>query len=226
MAAFTAAAIAGAAVVGGSVIQSNAAKKAAKGQQRAADQNIALQKEIYGKNEANLTPFIKSGTLANDAIADFLGLNGDVGQSQAFENYANSTGAEYTMRRGTDAITGSAATRGMLNSGATLKAVNQFARDDSQRYVNSYLSQLSGLSAQGGSAANSLAGVSQNFANNVNNQTSNAADAQGNAALAQGNIFANMLSQLAGTAGYFGGQSSYGGGHSGGATSLSALGRN
>lgn len=215
MAAMTAAVISAGAAIGGAAIQANAAGKAADAARSAAKKNNALQKEIYESNKAVLGDFYKPGAQATDAIADFLGLNGAQPQNQAFETYAKSTGADYTMRRGTEAITSSAATRGMLNSGATLKAVNQFARDDSQRYVGDYLSRLFGLSSQGMGAASALAGVGQNYANAVSQNNNNAATATGNAALAQGSILSNLLSQGAGAFGYARGQSSYGAGAAG-----------
>jgi len=210
MAALTAALITGAAAIGGAAIQSSAAGKAADAAKAAAKKNNALQTQIYNDSKGNFAPYIKTGTNANDAIADFLGLNGSSGQNQAFETYAKSTGADYTQRRGVDAITSTAATRGLLNSGATLKAATAFGQQNAQQYVGSYLDRLFGLSGQGLSAASSLAGVGQNYAGAVSQNNNNAADATGNAALAQGSIFSNLLTQLAGTAGYTRGQSSYG----------------
>lgn len=205
------AAIAGAVgAVGSAAIGANAASNAADAAKNAAKKNNALQKEIYDRNSANLTPFMQSGGRANDAITNFLGLNGQQGQDAAFQSYAKSTGADYTQRRGVDAITSSAATRGMLNSGSTLKAVNQFARDDSQRYVGSYLDRLFGLSGQGMGAASALAGVGQNYAGAVGANNNAAADVTGNAALSQANIFNNLIGQGVQAYGYSRGQSSYG----------------
>jgi len=52
-----------------------------------------------------------------------------------------------------NAITGSAAARGLLNSGATLKALNQFGQEQAQQSYNQYLNNLGGFGQQGLQAA-------------------------------------------------------------------------
>lgn len=75
----------------------------------------------------------------------------------AFGNYLNSTGYKFQQQQGTQAITGSAAARGILNSGATAKALQTFGQGQAGASFGNYLGQLSGLNTQqGGVAASGL----------------------------------------------------------------------
>lgn len=66
------------AAVGGSVLSASsnkkAAGKAADASLAAAQENNALSREIYGRNEATLSPFVNSGVTAGNYLNAFLGL--------------------------------------------------------------------------------------------------------------------------------------------------------
>lgn len=103
--------------------------------------------------------YVNSGNAANTASANLLGLNGATGQAQsgpAFQNYLNSTGYKFQRDQGTAAITGSAAARGLLNSGSTGKALEQYGQNLANTGFNNYLSQLNGQSTQGLTAAGQI----------------------------------------------------------------------
>lgn len=72
--------IAAAATVGGAAISSKSNSKAINktvaAQQQSDAQQIALQRETYGKNEAALSPFMARGNAAGDTINALLGLGG------------------------------------------------------------------------------------------------------------------------------------------------------
>lgn len=101
----------------------------------------------------------KSGVAANTASADLLGINGAAGQAQsgpAFQNYLNSTGNKFQLSQGTSAITGSAAARGILNSGSTGKALETFGQNLASTNFDNYLSKLNTQSAQGLTASGQI----------------------------------------------------------------------
>ena len=60
----------------------------------------------------------------------------------AFQNYQNSTGFQFRMGQGMSAITGGAASRGMLNSGATLQGLNDYGQGMGSQEFGNYLSQF------------------------------------------------------------------------------------
>lgn len=80
MAIGTAAAIIGGAALsaGGSILSATSAKKGAKSaanaQAQASAESNALQREIYNRNEATLSPFVSSGVTASNYLNAFLGL--------------------------------------------------------------------------------------------------------------------------------------------------------
>lgn len=103
--------------------------------------------------------YVNSGTAANTQSADLLGLNGAAGSAQsgpAFQNYLSSTGYKFQRDQGTAATTGNAASRGILNSGSTGKALEAYGQNLASTSFDNYLSKLNGQSAQGLSAAGQI----------------------------------------------------------------------
>lgn len=103
--------------------------------------------------------FVNTGSAANDAEGQLLGVTPITGQTQnGFKNYLNSTGYKFQMQQGSDAITGSAAARGLVNSGSTGKALTQFGQGLAANSFNNYLGHLNTLA---GGAQTSLGQVAQ-----------------------------------------------------------------
>lgn len=98
---------------------------------------------------AAVTPLLNNATSASNAISNLLGLNGSAAQNTGFENYKTSTGYEDALDTGSKAITGNAASRGMLNSGATLKALDAFGQNLANTYLSGYLDKLMGVVSPG-----------------------------------------------------------------------------
>lgn len=99
------------------------------------------------------TGYINTGSAANDAEAELLGLKPmSAGTQNGFNNYLNSTGYNFQMKSGSDAISGNAAARGILNSGSTAKALTSFGQNLASTTFNNYLGHLNNLSAGGQTA--------------------------------------------------------------------------
>jgi len=75
--------------------------------------------------------------------------NAQAGYNNAFNNYLKSTGYQFQLGEGTRAITGSAAARGLLDSGATAKALTSYGQNLASTSFNNYMAQLGALSGQG-----------------------------------------------------------------------------
>lgn len=113
----------------------------------------------YVRNGSGLSAYSQTGQDANGQIAGLLGVGGDPAASAAgYDNYLSSSGYQSSLQAGQEAITGSAAAAGKLNSGATGKALTRFGQENNQNYFSKYLTQLGGLSTQGLSASQQLAG--------------------------------------------------------------------
>jgi len=86
----------------------------------------------------------QEGNISN-SLLQLLGVQPMTGQTQnGFNNYLNSTGYNFMLDSGSKAITGNAASRGILNSGSTAKALTRYGQDVGTQYFNNYLNQLSG----------------------------------------------------------------------------------
>ena len=195
------------------VLGNNAANRTARNNNAA---NNALSQQQYETNRGLEQPYIDQGNQAGDALQGFLGLGGDPAKTQAaFNNYLNSTGYQFTKQQGIDAADQSASSKGLLNSGGALKALDEYGSGIAQQYGQQYASNLNTVANRGANSANALAGFGNT---NVSNQTGNnntAAGVQENAFRANGTAFGGLIDKLGGMAtGAIGnrGASSFGGG--------------
>lgn len=117
--------------------------------------------DAYGGLVGQMNPVIDNGVGGNDFLAQLLGLKGMGAAQQGFDQYKESAGYKNILEGGNDAINANAAAKGMLNSGATLKAVNQHGQDTMGRFYNSYLDRLLGLGGQGIQAGSLLGQTGQ-----------------------------------------------------------------
>lgn len=120
---------------------------------------MSFLKDLFGTGYANqgfdwakgnLGGYVGTGNQANSDIASLLGLGGDSAKANAgFQNYLNSSGYKFNLKSGDEAITSNAASKGLLNSGATGKGLETFGQNLGSTYFNNYLGQLSGLAGNG-----------------------------------------------------------------------------
>lgn len=123
---------------GGSVAGAQAGSKAA----------LTGYNYLTGSPEEN--QYIANGASANEAESQLLGLSpATAGTQNGFSNYLNSSGYNFQKQQGMDAIQGAAGAKGILNSGATGKALTTFGNNLASTSFNNYLGQLSGVSGAG-----------------------------------------------------------------------------
>jgi hypothetical protein len=208
--------IVGAGAVTGAAITAGATSNAADAATSAAQANDALQSQIYTQNSANEQPYIQAGDTANTALQGFLGLGGDPAASQAaLNNYLNSTGYQFNLQQGEQAAEQNAASSGMLNSGATLKALDAYGTGLADQYGQQYEQNLQGVVNTGEGAANALSGQGQAYANAVSSNNNSAATNVGNAALAGASTDSSLIGNALKVYGTQTGASSFGGASSG-----------
>lgn len=115
---------------------------------------------------------VTNGTNAGNGISAMLGLGGDpAAQNQAFQNFRNSTGYQFGLDQGAGAITGSAATKGLLNSGATAKALDTYGQNYANTQYQNYTNLLSGQQNAGNQAAGVISGAGQQSTSNSNSNS-------------------------------------------------------
>lgn len=105
--------------------------------------NFTNTASANGANASNAA----AGTQATEAsLLD--GTGASTGANTAFNNYLGSTGYNFQLDQGTRALTGSAAAKGILNSGSTAKALEGYGQNLGASYFNNYLGQLGNLNGQ------------------------------------------------------------------------------
>jgi hypothetical protein len=171
--------------------------------QAASKENEAAGTALTGYNYLSGNPLIQQAqTNATTAMGNqntALGQQaGTVGAEQqlltsngtnnpAYQNYLNSTGYQFQLGQGEQAIGNNAAAKGLLNSGATAKALTSYGQGTAAQSFNNYLGQLSGVAGQQGQLASAYGGqVGQGLA---------AAQAVGQAGTTGGATAANMQAQ-------------------------------
>lgn len=112
----------------------SAADEALREQRRAGNRSIALQREQFDQAREDLNPYreIGGGRLKDLAGDDFQ-------RDFTMGDFQKDPGYNFRMQEGMKALEGSAAARGSLNSGATLKALSRYGQDfASNEYNNAY----------------------------------------------------------------------------------------
>ena len=182
----------------------------------AADRATALQREQYDQTRADLAPYRTAGTNALAQLTAGTAPGGQFTKSFGMSDFEQDPGYGFRMSEGLKALDRTAAARGGLLSGATLKGAQRYGQDlGSQEYQNAFnryqtnrsniLNPLQSLAGVGQTSTNQGISAGQNFATNVGNLGMGAASNQADAGLAAaranqsaygaiGNAFSNYLS--------------------------------
>lgn len=153
------------------------------GEQQQSQQTSSNQ--AYPMLSSALGGQISNATGGSNQLAGMLGINGTQGQDDAFKNWQNSTGYQFGLNQGSQAITGNAASTGLLNSGATAKALNTYGQNYANTQYGNYTNQLQGLVNSGNQAAGVVEGAGQQ-----SQQTSSGSKSNGGLGGAIGSILA------------------------------------
>ena len=185
----------------GSRMSSRAATSAQQASANASDRATELQRQQYEEGVARQQPFLQGGTEDYNRLRQLM--RGGPGAAQRF--LTMDPGYGFRLSEGMKALDRSAAARGGLLSGATLKGAQRYGQDlASQEFGNAY-GRLAGLAEIGPSAAGVLNNLGQTYATNVGNIYQQQGDVAANAALARGSAYSGGLNQLGYLAGrYFG----------------------
>ena len=102
-----------------------------------------------GKGSGALGDQVGNAGKGSRAIASLLGLNGSDEGTNAFNQFKDSSGYNFVQNEGVKGITGSLAAKGLLGSGSALKAISNYSSNLASNFLNSYLSNLMGLTNTG-----------------------------------------------------------------------------
>jgi hypothetical protein len=168
---------------------SGAAREAAATTGAAADRATDLQREMFERQVALQEPFRQAGVNALNKLAPLASNYTPFGMSQ----FRQDPGYAFRMSEGMKGLERSAAARGGLLSGATLKGIQRFGQDlGSQEYQNAFNRYQTERSARL-NPLQSLAGVGQTSANTIGQAGAQFANTAGNIGINQSNVAANAL---------------------------------
>lgn len=196
--------IAGASLLGSGISAGTSLFGASK-QADAAQQAAQLQEQQFQQTQQNQAPFIQAGQGAVGTISN--DINNQTGFAAPF-NFQADPGYQFNLQQGTDAINNSAAAKGGVLNGGTLKALSQYTsgladttyNSAYQRYLagsqNSY-NQLAGLAQIGEGATSNTANAGANAANSAGNYLTQGANATAAGAVGAGNAASSGLGTIA-----------------------------
>lgn len=132
----------------------------------------------------------------------FGGSQQSVNPGQAFDAFRNSTGYNFRLDQGQNALNSGYAGAGLVRSGAALQGLNDYSQNMASAEFNNWLGALEGASNRGLGAASAQAGVGQSYANNVSNLNASNAATQAQLALARSQTTAGAIGALGQIGGY------------------------
>jgi hypothetical protein len=148
--------------IAGGIMQKNAIDKGASQARDALSQGVTTATN-------QLSPWTTTGVPANADQADLLGLNGPDAATAAMAKYQTSPGYQFQLDQGLRAVDAGAAAKGMLRSGATLKAEQIFGAGLADSDFGNYWNRLNQLSSTGFDAAKGIANAATGAATNTAN---------------------------------------------------------
>lgn len=180
--------------LGGAIEGNDSAKAAASAAAQTAaatDRAAALQREMWLAQQEQQKPWLEAGKQALNKLIPIATEYTPFGMQQ----FQDDPGYGFRIGEGMKALERSAAARGGLLSGATLKGIQRYGQDlASQEYQNAFnryqserearLKPLQSLSGVGQTTANVLGEVGQTYASNIGNSLINQGYTAGNAQLA------------------------------------------
>lgn len=182
----------------------SAADRAAKAQETAANNSLALQREIYETNRADAMPWMEAGKTALGQYMGELGLSTTGADGQPFQSQFRETpGYQFQVAEGEKGVMNNLSALGMKNSGAALKALTRFRQGLADQTYGNYMSQLGGLAGTGQqqAAQNTTAGA--NYAANAGNTLESAGQARASGYMGAANAWQNSLASFSNQAGSY-----------------------
>lgn len=210
-----AAIIGGVATIGSGVIAASGAKSAANTQAQAARDANAAQERMFDKQNELQEPFRQAGLTAQQQIMQLLGIGGDstaadygsLAKPFGMDQFNADPGYAFRQAEGMKALERSAAARGGLLSGSTMKGIQRFGQDlASQEYQNAFnryqversarLNPLQSLMGAGQSSTNVLTSAAGQAGQNEASNIYNAGQARASGYVGSANAMAGALGSI------------------------------
>ena len=187
-----AAAMVGAAAVGaaGSAYASKKSSSAAQTQAASADRASQIQWDMYDQTRKDLDPYKQAGATSLSQMMGQMTPDGYFNQTYTGQDIYSDPSYQFRLQQGQDAIQSSAAAKGGLLTGATLKALQNYGQESaSQEYSNAY-NRFNADQTNRYNRLSNLVGVGQNAAAQVGNAGAQTSQAIANNTMAGANSIA------------------------------------
>jgi hypothetical protein len=179
--------IAGVGAIGSAVIGSSAAKKAANAQDKSAQLAIAEQRRQFDLNRSDLEPWRTAGGQA-------------IGQGFAMlqpgYDYTASPGYQFRLDEGLRGVQNSAAAKGLLQSGGTLKGIDRYAEGLAAQDFNDQFNRYMSVASGGQQATQAGVAAGQNSANSIADLLTQAGNAKASGYIGSANAISNGIGGL------------------------------
>lgn len=210
MGAIAGAVIGGIGSIAGGAATGKGAAKAAQIQAQQQEANRALAKQFYADAQNRYQPDVTRGDQYSSTIQALLGLGGDQNAANnAFKQFQNSSGYQYGLNQGLDAINSNAYASGLGQSGAVMKALQDRGTQLANQSIGQYLGQLGNQQMVGQNAKNAITNSGTTQLQAITNANNQQAQTSGNAALTTGAGWNQAFNQLGTIGGNLLGKSSY-----------------
>lgn len=162
--------------------------------------------QLYGTQTQNLSPYLAAGAQGATSLAQLMQPGGSLTQQFSFDpsQIASTPEYQFALQQGSQAVQQSAAANGLLNSGGTLKGLEQYGQGlASQTYQQAYNNALNTFQTNRSNTLSGLmdlTGIGQNATGQLNQATQNYSGT--NTSIAQ--LMGGNLTQGATTSGNFG----------------------
>ena len=187
-----AAAVVGAAAVGaaGSAYAGKKSSKAAQTQAASADRASQIQQGNFEQTRKDLMPYKQAGDTSLSQLMGQMTPDGYFNQTYTGQDIYSDPSYQFRLQQGQDAIQSSAAAKGGLLTGATLKALQNYGQESaSQEYSNAY-NRFNADQTNRYNRLSNLVGIGQNAAAQVGNAGAQTAQAVANNTMAGANSIA------------------------------------
>jgi len=191
-----------------------AGEKAGKGAWLSAEEANALLKEIYGGAVADLEPYKAAGATALETLTKGTAEGGEFNKPFTAADLEFDPGYQFRMEEGQKALERSAAARGTLLGGGTLKALSRYSQGvASDEYSKAFerarisrndrFSQFTSMSGIGQNAVNASINAGQNYGSAAAGNIVRAGEYEGNANMNAANQAGDFRLGSVGQAGNF-----------------------
>lgn len=172
--------------VGSTLINAYQSNQALGAQQDATREANALQKYMYDTTRADWAPYRALGSVGTTGYANLL---------KDPSSITSNPGYQFQLGQGQQAIDRSAASKGSLYSGATLKASQRFGQGLASTSYDNALSRFGNAAQIGATGVSGSAAAGTNYANQAGANTTGLGNAAAGQALYNGSLYGNALTQ-------------------------------